>query len=118
VADLLGLPDAPFEGPSLAATWDGTRDVASPFADVLFAEAIAKTYAQPESYPIARGALRSILWNGLHYIRAADGSEQLFDVRADPFEQQDLAGTEAGEAVIERVRAAFETAESASRGGG
>lgn len=115
VADLLGLEDAPFPGPSLAETWDPSRDGGSAFAGPLLAEAIEKTYPQPESYPISHGEMHSILWEGLHYIRAADGSEQLFDVRADPFEQDDLMGAEGMEETIERVRAAFESAESASR---
>jgi arylsulfatase A-like enzyme len=50
---------------------------------------------------------RSLVWDALHYIRLQDGSEELYDLAADPWETRDLAGLPAGKSQLARFRAAL-----------
>ncbi|MGH7541016.1 MAG: sulfatase, partial [Gemmatimonadota bacterium] len=51
---------------------------------------------------------RSVVQGFWHYIRSADGSEELYDLSRDPFERVDLADTEGGRAEVERMRRVLE----------
>jgi arylsulfatase A-like enzyme len=57
-------------------------------------------------YPVGRGPeMYSLWWDGHHYICNGDGSEEVFDSRADQREERDLAGLDAAQPVLERSRA-------------
>ncbi len=60
--------------------------------------------------PARRGPLTSLVAWGFHYVRDADGREQLFDVDADPLEERDLAGKPAAATHLRRFRAAIDVA--------
>jgi hypothetical protein len=41
--------------------------------------------------PAAKGPMRSVVAAGMHYIRTADGNEELFELNADAEEKSNLA---------------------------
>ena len=90
VLDLAGLEvDSPFPGASLVAILavtlasrtrgsDGLRSADDPV---------------PSTTPSARGTMYSVIADPYHYILNGDGIEELFNYRADPLEQRNLAGS-------------------------
>jgi hypothetical protein len=40
--------------------------------------------------PVAKGPMQALVAEGVHYIRAADGSEELYLLKSDPEEQNNL----------------------------
>jgi arylsulfatase A-like enzyme len=62
----------------------------------------------PETYPIQRGALGSILSGRWHAIFHADGRHELFDWFADPDETNDLGATSAFTEVAEGLAQQFD----------
>ena len=81
---------ASLPGSTLARWWqpDSARPnvSASPIvAEVDYAKNLPKRFA------ISKGDMRSQLYDGFRYILRGDGHGELFDVRSDPWEQQDLA---------------------------
>lgn len=101
VADLAGLADAPFPGRSLARGWRG----ADLSGDTVLSEL---PHPQPTQVrgrqPLPKGPMHSAVLDSLHYIRYADGSEELFDIVHDPEEQDNLADR-ADAATLEPFRA-------------
>ncbi len=41
--------------------------------------------------PVAKGPMKSLVAEGMHYIRSADGLEELYLLDSDPHERSDLA---------------------------
>jgi hypothetical protein len=41
--------------------------------------------------PVAKGTMQALVAEGMHYIRAADGSEELYLLKSDSEEQNNLA---------------------------
>jgi arylsulfatase A-like enzyme len=115
VADLLGLGSTPFTGRSLVEEWVSASRGDSISSEPVFAEAIAKTYTLPDHYPISRGTIRSIVWNDLHYIRGPGEVEELYDLRNDPFEQDDLWMKTETLGLVDLIRAAYDQAERRTR---
>ncbi len=109
IADLVGQDTgAPFPGRSLAALWQDPRP-GGPSRD---GEGAISELASPNPYdpnqgrsPIHRGALASIADRDYVYIRnEGDGSEELFNERADPNEFDNRARLPAAQVVKERLR--------------
>jgi arylsulfatase A-like enzyme len=100
IADLAGLGTAPFPGRALAGAWTGAG-----VTDTVLAEL---PHPQPTAVrgrpPLPKGPMASVVLDSLHFIRYADGSEEIFDVAADPWEQRNLLDRTAP-ALLERVRA-------------
>lgn len=87
VIDLLDLSvEGEFPGPSLVETW-GTPPRAPPPS---FSELVPGVVEQ-DWYPVAAGPLWSLVWGPFHYIRDAEGGEELYDLERDPEELTDLA---------------------------
>jgi hypothetical protein len=55
--------------------------------------------------PAAKGPLKSLVGGRMHYIRAGDGSEELYNLETDPEERLNLAGAPAARDVLRRFRA-------------
>lgn len=89
IIDLVGSGDsAAFPGTSLAPLWrGGPNRGTSPVLSELYWVA-----NQPESYPVAGGDMRSLVRGRYHLIAGPGAREELYDIQADPFERQDLAG--------------------------
>jgi arylsulfatase A-like enzyme len=107
VVDLLGLgPDHPFKGRSVARYWqprgDGSGRVV---ADPLFMETTKpELLVNGGREPAAKGPMRALVVAGVHYIEMADGSYELFDLKADAEEKANLAGDGATRPVILELR--------------
>ena len=105
VVDLLGLDrDAPFPGRSLARFWSDA-DSARPLADPLLMETgrpILLTNQGRE--PAAKGPMSSLVASGMHYIRSADGSEELYLLESDPEERVNVAGSPMARVALQGLR--------------
>ena len=103
VVDLLGMgAGAPFPGTSLADRWSGRAAPADPPLSVVEQQ---RRFPPSAHIPASLGPLWSLAQAGLTYIRQADGSEQLYDSAADPFEIRNLAGSPDQQAALARCRA-------------
>src|SRR5205823_5858551 len=104
VFDLLHIqPQADFPGSSLGRYWSAgsTNDLDNEF---IFSET-DRVDAFPEHYPARRGDLRSVIWDRKHFIQnLSDGEQEIYDLRLDPLESQDLSRTDAGRVALDRLR--------------
>jgi arylsulfatase A-like enzyme len=113
VLDLIGAPArAALPGQSLARHWRNRADslgapgdAASPiYGEVDYARNL------PSSIPVSQGSMKSVVVDGHHFIRGADGSEDLFDVRNDPWERKNLLSLPALGDIVLRARSLVEDA--------
>lgn len=90
VMDLLGFSEESpvFPGRPLAELWEGEEP------ESMRGEPVLSELNEDKSLVTER-------W---HYIRKADGSEALFDITNDPWEQRDLSESAAGRAVLPKLR--------------
>ena len=89
VVDLLGLGrDAPFPGRSLARFWGPDQKADGPLPEPLLMETNKPMLlANQGREPAAKGPMQSLVARGMHYIRSADGLEELYALRSDPEER-------------------------------
>ncbi len=106
VVDLLGLGrDSPFPGRSLTRLWRRTDTAAVPFAEPLLMETgKPELLANQGREPAAKGPMKSVVARGMHYIRTADGLEELYELSSDPEEKVNMAGSPNSQAILERFR--------------
>jgi arylsulfatase A-like enzyme len=93
VVDLLGLADSsPFPGRSLARCRDADATAAAAAAEPILMETNRPIGLMNQGRePVAKGPMKAIVAEGMHYIRAADGREELFLLDNDPEERSNLA---------------------------
>jgi arylsulfatase A-like enzyme len=109
IVDLLGPGrDAPFPGRSLTRFWIGDRGESGMRSEPLLMETAKPLVLTNEGRePAAKGPMKALIDEGMHYIQAGDGSEELYNLRSDPEERLNLAGgTRAGE-FLQRFRASL-----------
>ncbi len=101
--DLLGLDaDASLPGQSLAAHW---QEAGTPGAGPILAEMGHRTNLAPvPGVPATLGSIESLVADGHVYLRNGDGREELYDLRADPDESQNLVGVEGRPVPIDHFR--------------
>lgn len=97
VLDLLGRDGGPFPGRSLRTVWEAAASRADEPEDAVETSASAPVFAelgfagnQPAWFPASAGDMRSVVIDGFRYILNGDGSEELYDYRADPREVTNL----------------------------
>ena len=56
---------------------------------------------------------QSLISDGLHYIRMADGSEELYDMELDSLETTSIVATEQGTAALPALRARLDSVNAA-----
>jgi arylsulfatase A-like enzyme len=103
VVDQLGdAANSPFPGRSLAAHWRQTAgQPPAALGPALSEHANATAFqAQPQRGLKRLGVQMSLVALGRHYVRDGMGSEQLYELRSDPFEQVNLIGSVAGDQVV------------------
>lgn len=83
-----GARTEPFPGLSLSRHWGAHMPTRPALAEVSRAPNI------DSRNPTSRGPMKSLVADGLHYIRNGDGVEELFDYLADRAESRDLVTTE------------------------
>ncbi len=91
LTDLAGVADPRIPGRSLARHWAADSLDAPPDTVVSGVEWHPTLSKFPPS-PLLGGTLRAILVDSLHYIRRADGIEELYDLSRDFLESRNLAG--------------------------
>lgn len=106
----------PFPGNSLAVFWgeDGELD------DARLSPAISELDYSPNNpdwYPVSAGDMRSIMIGDLRYIENADGTPEVYDLRADPWEQNDLSETDVGRRLIPEARRIMDSYHGRTNGG-
>lgn len=87
ILDLAGIVDSTIPGVSLVETW---REGGN-YPDTVFSE-MEEAFNHPGA-PASKGPMQSLVAGRMHYIRQADGTEQLFDLTTDPVEYANLAGS-------------------------
>jgi arylsulfatase A-like enzyme len=106
VVDLLGLGrDAPFPGRSLARFWGPHGKADQPLSEPLLMETgklLLLTNQGRE--PAAKGPMKSLVAGGMHYIRSADGLEELYALRSDPEEHLNTARSPIARGILQGFR--------------
>jgi arylsulfatase A-like enzyme len=93
VVDLLGLSvGSPFPGRSLAGHWGSGLAPAAEITSPALTEQAEGAAFQPKPQPTREhpGFQMSLVAEGHHYIRHGMGLEQLYDLRVDPSERNNL----------------------------
>jgi arylsulfatase A-like enzyme len=106
VVDLLGLGrDAPFPGRSLRQFWERPDKAAlTPNEPLLMETGKPELLVNQGREPAAKGPMKSLIARGMHYIRSADGHEELYRLSYDPEERADVAGSPEARSILERFR--------------
>jgi arylsulfatase A-like enzyme len=119
VVEQLGLAGgSPLPGCSLAAYWrPAFGGPLPPVSRALSEHANATAFqAQPERGLGRRGFQMSLVAQGHHYVRDGMGTEQLYDLRHDPFEEFNLIGSAVGDQVVDAFRKSLLEALTDERG--
>ena len=112
--DLLGLQAAsPFPGSSLTAYLDNAGNASAGNDEILLSE-VTHISSRPSYYPISKGDMKSIEFDGLRYIQNSDGTEELYDFNTDPEEKNNLVNTLEGQAALPQFRSLLESILSTS----
>jgi len=100
----LVAPDAaPLPGRALTRFWTGP-DTA---ADTIFAS-LQQTENLPAWYPVSRGDLKSVAFDGWRYIRNdGDGAEELYDFEHDWLERWNMIGSDSTRRLVPDYRRAL-----------
>jgi arylsulfatase A-like enzyme len=109
VVDLLGLASsAPFPGRSLARSWAGkARAGATPAEPLLMETGKPFNLTNQGREPVAKGPMKSLVGEGMHYIRTADGLEELYLLDSDSEERTSLAASPLASEPLRRFRASL-----------
>jgi arylsulfatase A-like enzyme len=93
VIDVLGLAGTPpFPGRSLARAWDAKHREGNPSGEPLLMEAEKPRGSTNQGRePVDKGPMKALVAEGMHYIRRIDGLEELYLLKSDPDEQNNLA---------------------------
>ena len=93
VVDLLGLAGtAPFPGRSLARHWVGNEPAEASAGEPLLMETgKPRGLTNQGREPVAKGPMKALVADGMHYIRRGDGLEELYVLKSDPQELRNLA---------------------------
>ncbi|MEW5916524.1 MAG: sulfatase [Gemmatimonadota bacterium] len=112
ILDIVGAgPNVTLPGSSLARLWQTQVDSLKPAApsSVVYGEV---DYARnlPSSIPVSQGSMKSVVVDGHHLIRAANGGEEMYDILSDPWERTNVLQLPEKRAIVERGRALLDQA--------
>lgn len=103
IMDILDLKDdGPFPGRSLRRYWD-KLSMNKPKGQELILSELRHNPAEPKA-PVAKGDMKSLVIGDMHYIRNGDGTEEVYDLREDPVEFQNLIETPRGVEIASQAR--------------
>jgi arylsulfatase A-like enzyme len=109
--DLLGLADrSPFPGRSLSPLWrDGAELTSLPAPSPPLSEIEHHVHLSPMPHvPASLGPVKSLVDQGLVFIRNGNGREEVYDLIRDPLETRDLVGDAALRPAVVRFRRMLE----------
>jgi arylsulfatase A-like enzyme len=109
VVELVGLArDAPFPGRSLARFWaENERSHTGAGEPILMETGKPPGLTNQGREPVAKGPMKSLIAEGMHYIRAADGLEELYILNSDPEERTNVAEYPFASEPLRRFRASL-----------
>lgn len=108
ILDVLELEnEGRFPGASLSRYWQNTAEESNSAPDPLLSEIYPGVGGQ-EWYPLAKGEVKSVVLGPYHYIREADGTEELYDLDNDPLEEKDLTISEEYSETLNELRASLD----------
>ena len=100
IMDLANLrEDSVFPGSSLRRHWEDGKNVSQPDTTPILSE-----LNSDDGNPGWKGAKKSLIAEGKHYILYGDGHEELYDIAVDPREERNLAETQEGQEALGRLR--------------
>ncbi len=105
VLDLAGVVDREIGGRSLARWWAPGGDSSGADLPVASVDWHRNLSRFPPA-PLLQGSLRSLVFDSLHYIRRADGLEELYDPDRDFLESRNLASDPRYASALEEARRA------------
>jgi arylsulfatase A-like enzyme len=110
IASLLGHDkNSPFPGKSLERFWTETNVVGESDVRPLLMETDKPPYPINQGRePVSKGPMKSLISEGLHYIRRGDGVEEMYDLDTDPLERTDVVLYPRHFDALERIRAWLE----------
>jgi arylsulfatase A-like enzyme len=110
VVDLLGLARAgPFPGRSLARLWAGNEPAKAPADEPILMETRRPPALMNQGRePVAKGPMKALIAEGMHYIRSADGLEELYLLKSDSQEQNNVAMYPFASEPLRRFRASLQ----------
>jgi arylsulfatase A-like enzyme len=106
IVDLLALDvEQPFPGTPLTRYWAGGASASASAVEPLLMEIGRPLYsANGGREPAAKGPMQALVASGKHYIRTADGLEELYELASDPEERFNLARTPDGSKALKGFR--------------
>jgi arylsulfatase A-like enzyme len=108
ILDILRLEgDLQFPGESLARYWENTPYSVNSAEPVL--SEVTRDVDTPRRLPNSKGGMKSLVIDGMHYIKNGNGSEELYDFENDPLEVRDLSSSKVAQPAIERFQRALAT---------
>jgi arylsulfatase A-like enzyme len=115
ILEFAGAANAAIPGSPLLIHDDSAWKAAAASRDALFAEIDEPCFMPPchGRSPVFRGVMRSVRCGQFKYIHIQDGSEELYDLAADPEETINLAQAPAYRATRDRLRSQLSTVISA-----
>ncbi len=114
ILDLAGIDGAGLPGESLARFWGGSADPARPAVSPLYAELEKYEFTEPGSRSIL-GDMRTLVRDGFQVILNGDGSIELYDLRRDPGQHDDLSDVPEFRALCDSLLARLEAAARAGQ---
>jgi arylsulfatase A-like enzyme len=112
VVDLLELNEAArFPGRSLGRFWQANGLTAESSSEPVLMEADKPpSLTNQGREPVAKGPMQAIVSEGMHYIRSADGFEELYFLDPDPEEQSSVAAYPGAAETLKQLRARMSAA--------
>ncbi len=106
IVDLLGLKDnSPFPGQSLRRLWVGKEPaVELPSQPLLMEASKPPNLTNQGREPVSKGPMQALVSEEMHYIRSADGLEELYLLKSDPEEQSNVATYSSAANILQQFR--------------
>jgi arylsulfatase A-like enzyme len=111
IVDLLGLNDkSPFPGHSLGRLWTSKMPgVDFPAEPLLMEAGKPPGLTNQGREPVAKGPMQALVSDGMHYIRSADGLEELYLLNSDREERSNLAAYSFAGEILQQFRTRLST---------
>ncbi len=106
VLDLLRLNEnTPFPGRSLSRFWTSKGPGIELHSEPLLVETGKPPGLTNQGRePVAKGPMQGLIADGMHYIRSADGGEELYFLTSDPDETSNVAALPFAREILEQIR--------------